>query len=1500
MHILNAHQNNLKNIDLNLSENQLIVVTGLSGSGKSSLAMDVIGNEGMRYFLESLPGYNQQNGFTIPTAEVDEIRTLPPVIKVEQSKRFQSVNSTFGTLSELTDIFRVLFARYATKKNLSKSLFSFNHPKGACEMCRGIGEAEYIDLTKLIDDKHKTLREGAIVTTLPSGYIVYSQVTLEELNKVCKAHGFTVDIPWEDLTPEQQDVVLNGSNRRKVFYGKHSLESRLRWKGIKAKPREEGFYKGILPIMEDILKRDRNPNILKFTSAKLCPSCHGGRIKAEHLKYKWKELNFQTWMELSLQQLRDRLQSLKFNSGEEKLVEKLYSKLTDFIRLGMADYQLSTPSTAISSGDAQRIKLINRVNGKLQGILYIFDEPSIGLSTDYQRYLLHILHRLILRGNTVMVVEHDLDFIQAADWIVELGPKAGINGGEIIFTGSVKKFLTTENLQSPTRTALDEIKNCSRPQEKPAQQRATSFQPEINKLMVIRQKSSKIIEVIQHFCRENKLQSLIINDHPIGKTPRSNPATYTGLAHKIRNLFAKTPRAKILGLTKSAFSFNSKIGRCETCHGAGVITLSMSIWGTVNQVCPTCRGKRFKAEVLQADWRGKNIAETYSLSVEEAYTFFTEEKKIKEILALMLQLGLGYLKLGQPSNTLSGGEAQRLKLTKHFAKKSKKTLLLLEEPSIGLHHKNVKQLLKALQQLKRETAGIICFENHTLFQTNCDLLVDNLPEIQSLEIKEEAQQQRDAITIHGARTHSLKNLNIAFPKQRLTVVTGISGSGKSSLVIDTLHGFGLQEMTKQFSSYQQSRVGINFQLKVNEIQGLTPTICITRKQKNYAPRTDIAKQVGIDKVLRFAFSRKAQFKGHDLSASHFSNQHKLGRCGICEGHGQELLPDFNKIILDESKSIVDGLFMHNKAVGYYGDPVGKHMAILSAVGEVYGFTLETPFKNLNQTQQEIILHGTDEKVWEATWHYQTKTRKGTQDLKMKWEGIFNYLREEYFQTRKNKNIQKLTALFSYQKCSHCQGSGLKPERLSFQIAGKSIHEIKAMDFKILKNWLSQHSNQKDVDGKLLSKMESLLSTTILRAQQLHIAHLQLHRKSTTLSGGENQRVELIKQLNSPLKGITYLLDEPSAGLSHQNIPDLLQILQELINKGNTVILIEHNKEIILAADYLVELGPLAGVKGGYLTFQGSPQEFIKQDDCHPFLKTPTPPLYLKPGKTQIEVQNLAKHSLVRKTLQIPVGGVTAISGPSGIGKTTLVKDILMSSITNGEPVNCTDITFPKSYTAVQYFEPQKLRSHKHTILATYLNLLRVISKIFATETGLKNRDFSYKNKKSQCPNCKGKGILETSLDIVSNVIEECEVCKGQRYRPSILKYRVNSKNIAEVLTFSLEELRAWLPQQKRISKTLQLLKKLEEIGLLHLHLDQPVQSLSSGEKQRLLLLDWLQNQVKDSLYILDEPSIGLHYSDIDRLYAILKKLSVTNDILVIDHNPYLLEKIKVGLILKEE
>ncbi|WP_026915815.1 excinuclease ABC subunit A [Christiangramia portivictoriae] len=1496
MQITNAYQNNLKNLSLEIPENKLIVLTGLSGSGKSSLAMGVIGNEGYRYFLESLPAYNQQNANLIPTAEVDDIKDLPPVIKVEQSKRFQSINTTFGTLSEITSIFRILFARYSANKPMSKSLFSFNHPKGACQTCRGIGEAEYIDIEKLVGDENKTLREGAITTTLPGGYIVYSQITVEELDKVCHAHGFSVDIPWKELSDEQKDVVLNGSDRLKVFYGKHTLESRLRWEGFKAKPREEGYYKGMLPIMQDILKRDRNKNILRFASSSLCPACHGARIKPDHLKFKWQDRNFAEWMDLPLAELNKILQDLNLKAGEQDLVHKIKVQLGDLVQLGMGNYCLSTPSSKISSGDAQRVKLIKQVNSNLQGILYIFDEPSIGLAENFQKHLRHILQRLIARGNTVMVVEHDLAFIRSADWIIELGPGAGIHGGEILFNGPMEEFLNSESLSTPT---LEEIKASEKDAIEIVKKPTAALNINAGELTVISRMNETIEKQLQEISEEKDLKLITVSDQPIGKTPRSNPATYTGLADKIRDLLAKSQDAKTRKLAKGSFSFNNKAGRCEECEGAGVITLSMNVMGTINQVCPVCKGKRFKKQVLEVRWNGKNIADIYDLSIREAIEFFEAESKILTILRLMQDLGLDYLKLGQPSNTLSGGEAQRIKLTKHFAKPSKDNILILEEPSIGLHQRNVGQLITALHKLKEQTAGIVCIENHELFKQHADAFFNNSEDILETSIPAPEFQRTDEIRILGARTHYLKNLDLVLQKSALITVTGISGSGKSSLLIDTLHAYGMQEMTRQFSAYQQSRVGVNFQMEVEQIDGLTPSICVTRKVPNFTNRSDLAKQTGIDKLLRFAFSRKAEFEGEELSASHFSNNHELGKCQICEGLGEELLPDITKLAPDTSLSVSEGVFEHNKALSYYGQRDSQYMAILEEVGKEYGFDLSTAFEEFSEEQKMIIFEGTGEKVWAAHWKFKTKTREGIQQIRMKWEGLNNYLKQEYYKTRKNKFIENLTALFSTEICSNCLGSGLKPERLNFSIGGLSIQEIKNLDFCGIDDWMQKADNYEQIDRDLIEKIGPFLVNTIHRARQLHIDHLQLNRRSQSLSGGENQRVALITQLNSPLKGITYLLDEPSAGLSEHNIPDLIAILKELVAKGNTVIVIEHHKKIIKAATELIEIGPLAGKNGGQITFQGTPADFLKQESTHAYFKKQEEAFeFTSEEKDYIKIRHLSRYTLQRDVLEIPVGGITALSGKSGIGKTTLVKDIIIPSIRHRKPFFCKDISFPENYTNAHYFEAKKLRAHAATLLVSYLDTLKELGKIFAEDSKLKPKDFSYKTKTSQCSDCNGKGYQETSLDVTANAVETCVTCKGQRYTQEILHHTKHQMNIAEVLALDLHGFKTWLEDHKKLEKLWLVLERLQKIGLGHLRLDQPIQSLSSGEKQRLLLLNWLLQGSEDMLFILDEPSTGLHYADIDLLFGILKDLSIKNDILVIDHNQYLLEKIGVGVELK--
>ncbi|MCK5775116.1 MAG: excinuclease ABC subunit UvrA, partial [Bacteroidales bacterium] len=751
--IRNARENNLKNINVDIPKGKITVITGVSGSGKSSLAYDVIFKQAQRLFIESMSNESRRLLKSFAQVDVGSISGLSPVVAVNQKTNSFSSNSTVGTLSGVYDYLRLLMARFSKSEidisplKQQRRLFSFNTPYGACASCRGIGMQEFIDSKLIIRDENLSLREGALKITLPSGYTVYSQVTIDVLNQVCEVEGFNVDIPWNELTDANRKIILYGSDKIKIPFGKHSLESRMKWSGITAKPREEGYYRGILPIMEEILKRDRNANILRFVSSHKCMNCDGSRLRKEALSFSFKGVNMADFSRMDILEIHNFfLKNSSFHTSPlafENLRKQIISQCKVLIDLGLGYLEIQRKASTLSSGELQRIRMANMSQSQLSGLLYIFDEPSVGLHSADQKPLIELMQKLKSKGNTVLLIEHEAAMIQSADHIIEIGPLAGQYGGEVIFQGSFNKFsnskieksLTKKYLFDATRqlvkfpklnssTDVIAINNADINNLK-----SVSVKFKLNALNVVcgvsgSGKSSLVMDTLAaDFKRDTKLyigansklphQIIAIDQKAIGRTPRSNPATYTKVFDKIRTLFAKLPDAKASGLKSSHFSFNTVGGRCEACEGAGYNTVGMHFIGNVEVKCDICNGERFKDKVLDIKYNGKNIKEVLDLRIEEAVVFFKGQKHIYNMLKGMDDLGLGYITLGQRATSLSGGEAQRVKLASEMVKNTKySALYILDEPSTGLHSYDVDILLKSVYNLIKNGHTVIIIEHH--------------------------------------------------------------------------------------------------------------------------------------------------------------------------------------------------------------------------------------------------------------------------------------------------------------------------------------------------------------------------------------------------------------------------------------------------------------------------------------------------------------------------------------------------------------------------------------------------------------------------------------------------------------------------------------------------------------------------------------------------------------------------------------------------------------------
>lgn len=1574
--ITNASAHNLKNVSLEIPHHHFIVVTGISGSGKSSLAFDIIAKEGQRRYFETMPSFARQFMGKISPANVDSIEGLSPVITVSQKTTGMNSRSTVGTLTDIYAWLRLLYARNGNSRGstttssvgsmeiekvaveihevpLTRSLFSFNSDEGKCLRCNGLGMEEEIDLKKLIVYPEKSIREGALAPTLPTGYIMYSQVTIEVLNKVCEAEGFNVDIPWNELTEKQQRVILYGSEKIEVPFGKHSIESRLKWTGIKAKPREDGFYKGMVPIMSDILRRDRNANILKYVSAITCKDCKGKRLNERALSILIHGLSIADLLELSLNELLEWLNAQEWNAVADTIVEKVTKQITLLETIGLGYLQLNYPAKSLSGSEIQRIRVINQIGSELSNVLYVFDEPSIGLHAEENKTMISILRQLVARGNTVIVVEHDLDTIKSADWIIDIGPKAGTEGGEVLFNGNLSEFISQnkETSISPTYHALintgnNKIKAPLKGTEKwillegckAGRLEDEDFQFLLGALNVVTGKSGsgkkdlvkktlmplvqnqlkgeKTLVQVRSFHNIESIDRLIYADQsPIGRTPRSNPATYLGLSDQIRDIYSKLPESKIKKLTKSSFSFNTKGGRCETCLGAGKIQIGMHFLGKIDLICGTCNGKRFNSESLSITYKQKSIADIYNLTVNGAVLFFEGEKKLQNGLITLQKIGLGYLTLGQSSTTLSGGEAQRIKLANELQKRSTgKTLLILDEPSIGLHPFDLANLLDLFATITAEGNTIVCIEQDELI-VNCAAHVINLKtqlKASRPSPKQEVNHDLDTtefIRLKGVNTHQLKNVNAVFPKNQITAVTGISGSGKSALVYDSLYAEANARFSESLSTYNRSLIQSQNLAKIENASGLTPTIAIQRKRANQSSRSTVATVTGIHDHLRLLYSRIAQLEGHEYTAQHFSFNHKLGACPQCKGHGIEKKCDPDLIIIDPEKTLFEGALNANQTAKYFTNPEGQFIATLKEIAIQKEWNLNLPWQDLTPEIQNTIVYGTGGQEWQVNWVFKTKTRSGIQELTSKWLGFYHYINDEYERRRDNKNIQSILDLLRDVPCELCQGNRLQGKLLDTTFQSKNISEVCQLSISEGLNFFQKKTKNKVEINAILDLVLPPINQQLKTICALGLSYLNMDRITGSLSGGEIQRIRLAGQLSSHLFGVTYVLDEPTIGLDQDQVNVLIELLRQLTIKGNTVVVIEHDKSFISASDYLIEMGPASGKNGGEIIYQGATKA-IKNHPETITNKLLFDNIYLKQKNRAspsllFGVKGASKNNLKEIDVAFKSNRITAVTGVSGSGKSSLIKDVIYASITKKRFVGCNNLYGFDIFDEILLIDQNPIAINALSCPASIVGILDLLQIEFARSEEakalkLKKIDFSYQSKKGKCLTCKGYGEIKTSMDFMSDIWIQCDTCQGSRYHPEINTFKIEGQDgiqytIGDLLQLTAAEVINCFKNDKLNLR----LQQLIDLGIGHLQLGQGGNSLSGGEAQRLKLATALINPKRNTLYLFDEPSNGLHQLDLIRLITVFNKLiEQGHTVVFIEHHATLIaiahEQIRLG------
>ena len=1773
--IRGARQNNLKGVDVDLPLNQLIVVTGPSGSGKSSLAFQTVYAEGQRRYVETFSPYVRQFFDRMDKPQADEIRGIPPAIAIEQANNVKTTRSTVGTITEINDYLKLLFPRLAqgrcpscagpvqpdtpsaiaaaakarwaeapvlitfavgappktatadffsflqsqgyvrvfiygeifrtdqpdsfsralpakvdviqdrvpanrrsrllesveTALHLGKGklalidpdsgerldfssawhcakcdssirppvpgLFSFNHALGACRACRGFGRVIGIDYGRALPDHSLSIGAGVVKAFQGDTY----QECQIDLERNARRRKIDLDTPFEDLSAADQEWIVRGEGG-----DPEAAYESGRWYGVK------GFFDW---LETKTYKMHVRVFLSRFRSYTECRACEGKRLQPEALNYRIGDRTLPDLWHLPVCEFLPWVKGLKLPTGDSSaklLRDEIVSRLGYLEEVGLGYLDLDRPTRTLSGGEVQRVNLTTCLGASLTNTLFVLDEPSIGLHPRDIGRLIGIMERLRDKGNSLLVVEHEEAVIRAADYLVDVGPGRGDEGGEIVFSGPAAR-LEQGTGPSLTRDYLTGAKSIPIPEK-----RRTG--KDRLRILGARQHNLQRIDVdiplgifccvtgvsgsgkstlVHHVLYENLLRAkgetseteagrlkelrgadkidrvVMVDQSPLSRTPRSTPALFIGVFENIRKLFAATPDASARGFMPGFFSFNSGAGRCERCWGNGYEKVEMQFLSDVFVRCPECEGTRYTRDALEVKLHGQSIHDILEMTVDRAAAFlgadeFAKAKLARDAvtsLAVLQDVGLGYLRLGQPLNTLSGGESQRLKLVGHLLQnkpkatgpRPKTNLLIFDEPTTGLHFDDIAMLMKVFHRLVESGESLLVIEHNLDVIRSADWVIDLGPEagtgggqivatgtpeqiakVQqshtgaalrgglSPRVKESATPRiapaaQHSIVVTGAREHNLKDISLEIPRDKFVVLSGLSGSGKSTLAFDILFAEGQRRFLDSMSAYARQFVEQMEKPDVDHVTGLPPTVAIEQRISRGGGKSTVATVTEVYHFLRLLFAKTgiqhSPATGKPVIAQSVTEIVSRLRATAKSGDVTVLAPlikarkGFHTEVAEWALRhgyetlLVDGAFQ--ASAGFQRLERFKEHTIDAVIGVIRPDSPLTEARAMVETALKLGKQTARYLDAKSTLHV-ASTRLSCPDSGLSFEELdprlFSYnsphgwcpacrgygevqvhpaaapdgdesvlqaeLREE--RSRLHGDAGELA------RCEECGGARLNIVARNVKVLGRSIDQIARLSVADARAMISgfeftgeQAQITRDILPEILQRLRFM--------EEVGLGYLQLDRSAQTLSGGESQRIRLAAQLGSNLRGVLYVLDEPTIGLHPRDNVKLLDTLVALRDKGNSLLVVEHDEETMRRADHLIDLGPGAGRLGGKIAYSGPFDQLLTGDDPYPdsptanVLRHPlSHPIRgqrrpMPPDEDWLEIKGARANNLRNIDVRLPIGRLTVICGISGSGKSSFMRSVLQPAVKaqlEKHSVVPTSITWDgltggNRIGAVYEVDQSPIGKTSRSTPGTYIKVFDDIRKLYAQVPDSRARGytasrFSFNSAGGRCETCQGNGQIKLEMTFLPTAYVPCDDCLGMRYNAATLEILYQGKNIGEVMQMSIDEAAAFFQPSPRIARCLSLLR---DTGLGYLQIGQPSPTLSGGEAQRIKLISELTRGVnrsenarlrrnraeKSHLYLIEEPSIGLHKADVVRLLDVLHRLVDDGaTVVVIEHN----------------